>query len=453
MILRWLAASLIGLACSSGALAALQASGQAPSGAWYRIEAPDGWKPGDALVLYQHGLDFSDAKGPPGLGPLKSLMLSEGYAVAASSFSQRGWALFSAVEDNRELLALVEREIGRPGEVIPFGGSLGGLVALKVAEAPGFPPVHAAYSLCPAAAGSRIWDIAIDLRLAYDVVCRNAGDLPKGSAPYPWARNLDGIPDNLGNLEDQIQLLPSLIGLNQCTGVNLPEPLRSSDKRRRLKQLMEFMHITDEKFFVTNIAYTLFVMSDLVRAPDKLDGHNPFTTAGVDYGSDPMIQAEIARIVAEPRAAERLRQVSDFRGDVGDAKVLSLHTSGDQLVIPSNQEFLRKALPADQLVSVLVDEAKPSHCGFSEAEGVAGWEALRAWRAGAAQPTATSLQGLCEDIVASGAIAGDCRFDPVSAIVPFDDRVRPRPAEALPPPRRSDRPLPIPRPTGPRVVR
>ncbi len=452
MILRWLATGLMTFAFGTAAHAALQASGQAPSGAWYRIEAPDGWAPGDALVLYQHGLDFSEASGPPGLGPLKSLMLDEGYAVAATSYRQRGWALFSAVEDNQELLAVVERELGRPGEIIPFGGSLGGLVALKVAEAPGFPPVQAAYSLCPAAAGARLWDTAIDLRLAYDVVCRNAGDLPKGDAPYPWARNLDGIPDDLGDFEDQVLLLPSLLGVNQCTGVNLPEPLRSSDKRRRLKQLMDFMHITDDRFFVTNIAYTLFVMSDLVRAPEKLDGHNPFTTAGVDYGSDPMIQAEIARLVAEPRAAERLHEVSDFRGEVGDAKVLSLHTSRDQLVIPSNQEFVRKVLPPDQLVSVLVDEDEPSHCGFSNAEGVAGWEALRAWRAGAAQPTAASLQDLCKSIVASGAVEGDCRFDPVSAIVPFDDRVRPRPLLPLQPPPRSNRPLPIPRPIGQRVA-
>lgn len=452
MIRRWLAVCAFALACAADLRAAQEFSGQAPSGAWYRIEAPDGWRPGDALVLYQHGLDFSQAKGPPGLGPLKSLMLAEGYAVAASAFNQRGWALFTAIDDNRELLALFEEKLGRPGEVVPFGGSLGGLVALKLAESSGFPPVHAAYSLCPAAAGSRIWDTAIDLRLAYDAVCGDAGTLKKGDPPLTWARNLSDIPGDLGDLQDQVRLLPTLIDVNLCTGVSLPVSIRNGAMKRRLAQLMTFAHITDEKFFVSNIGYVLFVMSDLVRAPDKLGGRNPFTTAGVDYGSDPMIQAGIARITADPRAAARLRQVSDFRGRVGAAKILSMHTSRDQLVIPSNQEFVRKVMPPDQLTSVLVDEDAPTHCGFSTAEGVAGWEALRAWRAGAEQPTAAGLQDLCERFVAGGEVEGACRFDPVSAIVPFDEFVRPRPPQPLQVPPRSSRPLPPLLPIGRRVT-
>lgn len=452
MIRRWLAVCAFALACAADLRAAQEFSGQAPSGAWYRIEAPDGWRPGDALVLYQHGLDFSQAKGPPGLGPLKSLMLAEGYAVAASAFNQRGWALFTAIDDNRELLALFEEKLGRPGEVVPFGGSLGGLVALKLAESSGFPPVHAAYSLCPAAAGSRIWDTAIDLRLAYDAVCGDAGALKKGDPPLTWARNLSDIPGDLGDLQDQVRLLPTLIDVNLCTGVSLPVSIRNGAMKRRLAQLMTFAHITDEKFFVSNIGYVLFVMSDLVRAPDKLGGRNPFTTAGVDYGSDPMIQAGIARITADPRAAARLRQVSDFRGRVGAAKILSMHTSRDQLVIPSNQEFVRKVMPPDQLTSVLVDEDTPTHCGFSTAEGVAGWEALRAWRAGAEQPTAASLQDLCERFVAGGDVEGACRFDPVSAIAPFDELVRPRPPQPLQVPPRSSRPLPPLLPIGRRVT-
>lgn len=442
MIRRWLAFALLALACGGELHATQEFSGRAPSGAWFRMEAPDDWKPGDALVLFQHGLDFSDASGPPSLGPLKSVMLAEGYAIAASAFNQRGWAMFTAVDDNRELVALFEQKFGLPGEIVPFGGSLGGLIALKLAEAPGFPPVHAAYSLCPAAAGSRIWDTAIDARLAYDVVCKDAGELEEGASPLPWALDLEDIPDDLGDLLDQARVLPTLVDVNRCTGVNLPEFLRNDAMKRRLKELMDFTQITDEKFFVTNIGYSIYVMSDLVRAPDKLGGRNPFTTAGVDYGSDANIQAGIARIRADPRAAARLRSVSDFRGRVGSARIVSMHTSRDQLVIPSNQEFVRKVLPADQLTSVIVDEETPSHCGFSTAEGIAGWEALRAWRDGAQQPDATSLQQLCEALVAGGQVTGACRFDADSEVAAFDGIVRPRPPASLQRPARSNRPLP-----------
>lgn len=208
-------------------------TGQTPAGAWYRIDVPDGWKPGGAVVFYQHGFDFSTPSGPPGLGPLKDIALKEGYAIAASSFRERGWALFDAIDDNRDLLAAFTQAFGAPGEMIPFGGSMGGLVALKLAEADGFPPVRGALAMCPAAAGARLWDSGIDLRLAYAVVCNGAGDLTRGDAPLWWALNLDMIPDNLGDLSnlpglvDNADVINALAQVNRCTGINLPTYLRN----------------------------------------------------------------------------------------------------------------------------------------------------------------------------------------------------------------------------------
>lgn len=442
----WSLCVVLMLACAGEAQATQEYTGVAPSGAWYHIVVPDGWHAGDALVLYQHGLDFSDADDAPGLGPLKSVMLDEGYAVAASSFRQRGWALFTAIDDNRELLSLFEQFAGTPGEIVPFGGSLGGLIALKLAEASGFPPVRGSYALCPAAAGARIWDTAIDARLAYDVVCHDAGELPTGSQPLPWALDLDDIPDNLDDFSDQVLAAQALIPLSQCTGISLPPYLRNGAMQRRLAQLMDFLHIDDEDFLLTNYAYAIYVMSDLVRAPDKLDGRNPFTTVGVDYGSDPAIDAGIARIAADPDAAAQLHEVSDFGGQIGDAKILSMHTSRDELVIPGNQDFVRSVVPATQLTSAIVDEDSPTHCGFTDAEGLAGWEALRAWKDGAPKPSVADLQVACETLAASGEIDGPCRFDADADIVPFDDIVRPRPAAAVgppvSPPPHSTRPLP-----------
>lgn len=440
---------LLGLLGACNLRAAPQTfSGQAPSGAWYAIAVPDGWKAGDALVMYQHGFDFKYPGSAPSLGPLRDVMLAEGYAVAATSFRERGWALFSAILDNRELLDVFTQHAGAPGEIVPFGGSMGGLIALQLTEARGFPPVRGSLALCPAAAGARLWDAAIDLRLAYDVVCRDAGDLPKGAAPLPWAFNLDMIPDDLGDLSDKVLVVRALLPVVQCTGLGLPNSIRNGAMQRRLAELMAFAHITDEDFFVTNLAYSTFVLSDLVRAPDKLAGGNPFTTAGVNYGSDAVIDAGIARLRADPLAAIRLRQSSDFRGAVGSAKVLSMHTSQDQLVIPGNQDFLRNAIPADQLVSAIVDEDTPSHCGFTVAEGLAGWEALRAWKDGALQPDVAALQQACANFVADGVAAGPCRFDPDAEITPFDSIVRPRPVAPLPSRSHSTRADPLPSPRG-----
>jgi len=446
------AVGLLAFALASPARPA-EFSGELSSGAWYHVDIPDGWQAGDTLVLYQHGLDFTPPSDSPGLGPLRDVMLSEGYAVAATTYQERGWALFTAIDDNRDLLAKFESLAGgAPGEVVPFGGSMGGLTALKLAEADGFPPVKGVYALCPAAGGARLWDAGIDLRLAFDAVCGpdGAGEFPEGDPPMPWAMNLSDIPNGLNDLFDYADLIPVLVPLEQCTGVSLPPALRNDAMQRRLDQLMTFAHITDENFFITNMAYATFALSDLVRAPEKLDGHNPFTTVGVDYSSDPEIAANILRIRAEPAAAAKLHAVSDFHGAVGSAKIISMHTSEDQLVPPGDEEFVSNNVPAAQRTIAIVDEDSPTHCGFTDAEGVAGWEALRAWKDGAPQPDVADLQQACETLVSSAGITGPCRFDANPTIVPFDDIVRPRPAEALGPPghsrhaRPSGPPVPVP---------
>jgi hypothetical protein len=417
---------LLFLLVTSGAHAQQDFSGVAPSGATYRVVVPAGWQAGGPLVMYQHGFNFSEASGAPGLGPLRDVMLAEGYAVAATSFSQRGWAVFRAMDDNRELLDIFTDRVGTPGEIIPWGGSLGGLLALKLAEAPGFPPVRGVMAMCPAAAGSRLWDQALDLRLAYNVVCAGAGDFPRGAEPLPWAYNLRDIPDDLDDLTDQARLLQTLLPLNQCTGINLLPSLRSSDKKRRLAELMRIAGTTDEKFFITNIAYATYALSELVRAPDKLAGRNAMSTIGVDYG-DPQINTAIARIAADPLAALQLQWYSNFRGEIGSAKVMSLHTSRDQLVVPANQDVLRRKLPASQLASAIVAETSPTHCGFNFAEGLAGWEALREWVDGHTQPSVADLQQRCEALVAAGN-DGPCRFDPAALVPSLDSAIRPRSA-------------------------
>ena len=400
-------------------------TGTTPSGAYYRIAVPDNWHDGGTLILFQHGLTFAPPGPNPDLGPIADLQLSEGYAIAASSYRQRAWALFTAADDNAELLDTFKAQVGTPGAIIPYGASLGGLIALKLAEDPRFAPVPGVYSACPPAAGSRVWDTAIDVRLAYDVVCSGAGDLPTGDAPYPWAYNLDDIPDNLSDLFDQAQLLQTLLPLNQCTGVNLPDYLRNGAMQRRLSTLMNLVHITDEKFFVTNFGYATYALSDLVRAPDKLDDLSPFSNIGVDYNDD-AINAGIARISGDPFASLYFRWASDFRGRVDPAtKVISIQTNHDQLVIPANQYVLRQTLPGTQLTSALVNESTPSHCGFTLAEGVGGWEALRGWIAGSAQPTVQNLQSACGAAMNAGA-DGPCRYDAAISVPTFDSQVRPR---------------------------
>ena len=82
-------------------------------------------------------------------------------------------------------------------------------------------------------------------------------------------------------------------------------------------------------------------------------------------------------------------------------------------------------MPASNLTIAIVDEAGNTHCGFTEAEIVAGWESLRAWVDGAPQPSATDVQNTCLVLEGLGA-GGPCRFDPSFVIPNLDTRIPPR---------------------------
>ncbi|MDC8014178.1 hypothetical protein [Tahibacter soli] len=423
----WMRAAgmLLALLPALPAWAVREFNGQGASGAYYRIAVPDDWQAGGPLVLYQHGLDFSAVDDDPGLGPLRDIALQEGYAIAASGFSQRGWALFRAIDENRELLEIFKQQVGTPGEIVPFGGSMGGLIALKLAEQPDIRPhVKGVLALCPPVAGSRAWDSGFDLRVAYDRVCTNVdnGRLRRGAEPYPWAYNLNDIPDDLDNLETDSDVLRALLSVTVCTGVSLPENLRTNGMRERLARLSALTHITNDRFLLTNIAYSTFVLSDVLRAPDKMSGRNPFGNVGAVY-ADADIDANVLRVTPQPAAAVQFKWLSDFNGDIGSAiKVMSVHTSGDQLVIPAHQSVLRQRVAANQLVSAVVNEAEPSHCGFGTREGLAAWELLRAWKDGGAKPDVAALQQAC--LSAPGDDA--CRYDASYVPPTMDSRVPPR---------------------------
>lgn len=402
-----LATSLLAL---PAAAAPTVLSGQTAGGAWYRIVVPETWN-GD-LVVWNHGLSLAPVGPVSDIGPLASLQLSEGYAVAASSYQQIGWAVFKSKNDLQELLDAFKAEFGRPRGVWLTGASLGGGVTAAALEEANLGNVVAAYTICGAVAGSRNWDGAIDLRLIYDAVC---GDVPGAAIPG----GAEGLP--VGYALDSTGLA---LRVNACTGILLPAAARSPEQAERLAKILEVSR-APEKLLLTDMGYVTFAMSDLVHDPGKLAGQIGLGNAGVTYG-DAAIDADIARVSPNPGASNRLARHFTPTGNVGPAKIVSIHTDKDGLVVVENESAWASIVPADQLATGIVVEEAPTHCGFTPAETAAGWEALRAWVAGAPKPSAAVLQGTCQAIVAGGLAAGPCRIDPAFVIPPIDSRIRPR---------------------------
>lgn len=416
--------SLLGaIAVSMPAAAQEQtAQGQTPSGAFYRIRVPEGWEPADGLVIYNHGFDLGEVDAGVSLGPLVDVQLDQGYAVAASSYSLNGWALFGTERDLRELVDAFAEEFAEPQSIILWGGSLGGIVTAQGAEIEGLGNVVGAYALCPPLYGSRVWRAALDLRLSYDVVCDGVtgGEIPGGSGGLPIYLDPELIDSDVGDLG------VGLVGaaVNICTGAELPASARTQGQQSRLDRLMQLGGLPNTDFFFLNMGYATFGLSDLYRDPRKLNEGNALGNVGVVY-PDPEINDKIARIAPDPFAALNLRLNFTPTGRVGNTKVLTTHTDKDGLVFVEHQtEYLRR-MPPENVVSAVVVEDTPSHCEYTEAEAVAGWNELRDWIATDQKPTVGGIQQTCEQLLALG-VRGPCRYDPDFAAPGMETRIFPR---------------------------
>ncbi len=100
-------------------------------GANYTIAVPSNWN--GTLALYSHGYVFATQ---PLLNPAPdasdaasgAALLSSGYALAGSSYSQNGWALQQAFHDQTTLLNFFDAACGHPTRTIAWGDSLGGII-------------------------------------------------------------------------------------------------------------------------------------------------------------------------------------------------------------------------------------------------------------------------------------------------------------------------------------
>lgn len=390
------------------AIAGSEITGSTDGGAFYKIVVPDHWN-GD-LVIWNHGFSLAPPAPVTDLGPLADLQLYEGYAVAASSYQQAGWALFKTKNDLQNLVHVFKGKFGTPNRVLLTGGSLGGLVTVAAIEEAHIGNVAGAFPFCGAVAGSRNWDAALDLRLVYDSVCSG---VPGAAIPG----GAEGLPPNASFTQTDLGL-----AVHACTGILAPPEYRTPGQTARLKKILDTLLIP-ENFLLTDMGYATFAMSDLVHDPGKLSGKIGTGNVCVDY-DDPAINASIARVSPNPVAANRLRKNYTPTGDVGRTKIVSMHTDKDGLVVVENEAEYAMEVRARNLTTAIVVEAVPSHCGFTQAELVAGWESLRGWVNGAPQPTAAGIQATCEAI--SAEFVGPCRIDPEFVVLDMDWRIRPR---------------------------
>jgi hypothetical protein len=390
-------------ATASAQVPVTEITGSLGSNSNYRIKVPTSWN-GD-LVIWNHGFSLGPVAEVPDLGPLADLQLAEGYAVAASSYRQPGWATFRIPQDLKNLYTVFQRKFGAPGRVIVTGASLGGIVTIQAIEEANIGNVAGGLTICGALAGSRNWDAALDIRLVYDAVCGSAPGAAIPGGAYGLPKNSTFTPAQLG------------AAVNACFS---PTP----EGFGRLGLFLGVTQIPPE-FIGTDMGYATFALADLTWDPQKLSGKIGVGNLNVDYGNA-IINASIARVAPNPGAKAKLDANYTPTGDTRGAKIVSIHTDKDGLVLVENEKAYADLAAPEMFTTAVVREATPTHCGFTPAETVASWESLRGWLAGGPQPTPASMQATCNFVMTSGGVAGPCRIDPSFVIPDIDGRFRPR---------------------------
>ncbi|MBW2578093.1 MAG: hypothetical protein JRE38_08500 [Deltaproteobacteria bacterium] len=407
---------------TTSAHALTEMTGNTDGGAFFKIVVPDDWN-GD-LVIWNHGFSLSPIGPVSDLGPLAPLQLSEGYAVAASSYQQFGWALFKTKNDMQNMYSVFKANFGEPNQVYLNGASLGGIVTAQLIEKAHIGNVVGAYPICGAVAGSRNWDAGIDIRLIYDAVCANTPsafiDGGGKGLPAPGFPTYV-IPPGTSPFDNEVTMA---LKANACMGILTPEEFRTPQQQANLVAYLTETELP-ASFILTDMGFALFGLSDLIWNKAKLAGKQGMGNIGVTYDV-PAIDASIERVATNPGGANRLGRNYTPSGVVGDVKIVSMHTDQDGLVIVENESEYASVVPASNLTTAIVVEAAPSHCGFTSAEVAAGWESLRGWVAGQPQPTAASVQGTCQYLEGVAGVPGPCRIDPAYVIPDMDGRIPPR---------------------------
>ena len=440
--------------------------GQTENGGYYTIAIPEGWTPDKGLVIWNHGLETyfggadaldllaavvsgdesetgsaatGEVKPEPSLSEFASIVLSQGYAMAASSFLQTGWAVFDSHLANQQLYEqFIEISArfgpGAPKPLYLIGASMGAIVSLRDIEENLIPQPDGALLACGAVAGSQNWVNAYDLRMVTESVCAEDGvellpgpwyEIPGLGRELEFLRALESCAALQGRIvaeerRDELQAeIDDLRARKEAADslfAELQLRIGSREVEQRLvletwerrtedvqvenyERIQRLAPTRSAVMFTVGMFYGTFLLPRLINEPGKLDGLNPFHNVAVDYG-DERINRGIRRSIGLPSARRALAENYVPSGAVGDTRIVSIHTSKDGIVTVENQSVLQSLVTPEQLTVGVIDESTPSHCDFRESETIAAWNLLQDWVEGGNQPDARDLQDECHAVVA-----------------------------------------------------
>jgi len=397
--------------------------GQDENGAHLLVARPSAWNGG--LVVHVHGGPRMAAPGPH-TSDEDLLRYAEfvqaGWAFAATSRRRAGFGITRAGEDAESVRRAAVATLGMPAITVLHGQSWGGAVAAKAIEAANEPgpdgrrPWDAALLTSAVLAGpSRAYDMRVDLRAAFQVVC--------GTHPAPHETQYEvtlGLAPGARMRREEL-----VARYLACTGTDLAPEARSAAQRTALADLAAASRVPDFAL-PGHLWWATQNFADI--AANMTGGRSAFGNAAVRYrgtSDDEAFNARVPRIEADPAAAAILAADGDPTGRV-TVPVLTLHGIGDPTVFVEHQAAYRATLEragnGDRLAQVFI--AEPEHQKMSPVLYPAALAALRAWAEGGERPTAEAFRERCERLRTT--YPGECRVAADYVPQPWVARVNPR---------------------------
>ncbi|HKS92724.1 MAG TPA: hypothetical protein VJQ83_12400 [Tepidiformaceae bacterium] len=362
------------------ALAGAKAESGKLGTAVYQIEVPANWN--HELVLFAHGFAGfgTQVSVAPPPDAVRQQLISEGFAWAASSYSQNGYDPAVGADDTLALKLFFAKEHGTPTRTYLIGLSMGGNVVTLSLEHFG-DQYDGALSACGAVAG----EAEIDYLISWgEVAAYIAGvPLPVGQGSNAMGAAFAKIQAALGpaNQPTEKGLAFQDVMMNLTGG---PRP---------------WFQEGIEQQYLTNFGLLL-----LDPNRQSLAG-KAATNEGVVYHIDPgfgITDAQLNAGVERLQADATARSTPDSAVTTGKITkpLLTLHGTGDLFVPISMEQDYAKLVDAAGAGNLLVQRAVRSagHCGFTGTELTTAWDDLVNWVEHGVKPKGDDLSGDLSDI-------------------------------------------------------
>ncbi|HEY0565616.1 MAG TPA: hypothetical protein VGC88_08540 [Terriglobales bacterium] len=343
--------------------------GNADNGAIFEIIVPANWN--HQLVLYAHGivdpqLPLSLPNDQLSLALLQALP-AQGFAVAASSFSENGYAVKQGSRDTRHLGRIFERMVGKPAKTYLVGVSLGGLVVTDLTER--FPTEYnGTLAMCGVEGGSQLEiEYVGNARVLFDFFF--PGVLPGDLLHTPT------LPYSPGTPTFNVVLATLTDGLDPSKHPTLPTLQLAEVLGLEAKTPTEIV-----SGLVQVIGFDVRFVNDVLR---RTSHSNPFENAHFHYvGSlnDKQLNASVDRFHEGEKAFRYMLENYQTKGDLR-VKLLSLHTQRDPLVPFFHESVYAGLVAAHHETKNLVQQNVKhfGHCAFNASEVFNAFAGLVNW--------------------------------------------------------------------------